>query len=679
MEPDGGMFRALIERCPLVTYVCDADGAITYISPQIEEWTGRTSQLWVDDPTFWHTMIHPEDFDRVIAADRSPDALDIEYRIPHRDGGWLWVWEREVTAAGEEGSHGVLMDITALRETREALQASQDRLGAIVNAAPVMLFATDPAGSITVSEGKALERVGLAPGETVGGSIFDVWAHVPEIEAHARRALAGGSFDNRIEIDGLTFDCTWRGMVDGSMIAIAIDVTARHHSEARLAHLAYHDPLTGVANRSAVEEQLGRELERARRDDQAVAVLYLDLDHFKLVNDSLGHAAGDQVLIEVASRIRAVIRGGDLLARLAGDEFIVVCPGISRAGAEAVADKVLAALDDSLVVDGEEFQIGASIGIAVGPRDGASAADLLKHADTAMYQAKRSGRDAHALYRPGADDGLDKLTLTARLRRALADDEFVLRYQPVFNLATGKVAGMEALVRWEDPAIGTVMPDRFIPHAEQTGLIGHIGAWVLEEVCRQGAEWTAAGLLPRLAFNASPRELRDDCYVDRVADTLARHGLRPEQVLIEVRESAMDDYDRSRKVIGRLHRLGIKLALDDFGTEHSSLSRLRALPVQVLKVDRSFLRDVPGDAASCAMVRGIATMGAGLGMDVVAEGIENVEQLRFAADAGCGFGQGYHFARPLEAADMAVLLTSSLAPERRAARAPARSPAGLRR
>jgi len=679
MGPDPAMFRALIERCPLVSYVADADGAITYISPQIEAWTGQPAHLWTDDPTFWHTMIHPEDRGRVLNADSVTEVLDIEYRMPGRDGAWLWVWEQEVAVPGGQGSQGVVMDITALHEAREALQVSQDRLGAIVNAAPVILVATDPEGTITVSEGKGLESFGLSPGQMVGQSIFDPHADSVVLQPYARRALAGESFEAHGQLGTGIYDCSFKAMEDGSMIGMATDVTARHRSEERLAHLAFHDPLTGLPNRPAVEEQLGRDLARAARDGGTVSALYIDLDHFKLVNDSLGHSAGDKVLIEVARRIRAVSRAGDVLARLGGDEFMLVCPGLGGAGAEVVADKVLDALDDSLVVDGEEFQIGASIGIAVGPRDGADAADMLKHADTAMYQAKRTGRDTHAAYCADTDDNRAKLTLTARLRHALAEDEFVLHYQPVFDLGSGHLCGLEALVRWQDPVAGLVPPDRFISHAEETGMITRIGAWVLEAVCRQGAEWTAAGLMPRMTFNASPRELRDESYVRRVAEALARHGLRPEQLLIEVRESAMHESDRTLEVIQRLHRLGVKLALDDFGTDHSSLSRLRALPVQVLKVDRSFLRDVPGDAASGAIVRAIATLGAGLGMDVVAEGVETLEQLRFAAEAGCGFGQGYHFARPLPAAEAQLLLTSSLAPQRRAASAPARSLAGLRR
>jgi diguanylate cyclase (GGDEF)-like protein/PAS domain S-box-containing protein len=677
MGPDPAMFRALIERCPMVTYVADAEDRLTYISPQIEAWTGLPARLWTEDPTHWHRMIHPEDRDRVVSANFGDGSLDIEYRMMGRDGAWISVWELEVKIPGQAGSQGICLDITALRQVREELEAAQARLTAVVNAAPVILFATDPDGTITLSEGKALETLGLEPGQMVGQSLLESYADNPEIQEHVRRAQAGESFETHGELGDRTYDCTWRGREDGSMIGIAIDVTARHRSEERLAHLAYHDPLTGLPNRSTVEEQLGRELARARREGTSVAALYIDLDHFKLVNDSLGHAAGDQVLVEVARRIGAITRGGDLLARLAGDEFMLVCPGIDRRAAEAVAAKILAALDDSLVLDGAEFQLGASIGIAIGPLDGADPAELLKHADTAMYQAKRSGRDVYALYSDDAGDSRGRLTLTARLRRALADDEFVLHYQPVYDLGSGTLCGVEALVRWEDPAVGLVSPDRFIPHAEETGLITRIGAWVIEAACRQAAAWTAVGLTPQMAFNASPRELRDVTYVDRVADALDRHGLRPGRLLIEVRETPMYESDRTHEVIEQLHRLGVRLALDDFGTEHSSLSRLRELPVQVLKVDRSFLRDLPGDAASAGIVRAIATLGTGLGMDVIAEGIETTEQLRFAAEAGCGFGQGYHFARPLPAEQVTDLLTSSLAPRRRGDRARARSRVAL--
>jgi predicted signal transduction protein with EAL and GGDEF domain len=385
------------------------------------------------------------------------------------------------------------------------------------------------------------------------------------------------------------------------------------------------------------------------------------------------------VLIGGARRIAGITRAGDLLARLGGDEFVLVCPALDEAAAEIVAAKVLTTLDALFVIGGEEFQLGASVGIAVGPRDGARAEDLLQHADAAMYQAKRGGRDSFALYSDDAGASRRKLTLSARLRRAIERDELLLHYQPVHELHGSSIRGVEALLRWDDPAHGLTAPAEFLPLAEDTGLIGLIGEWVLERACAQASDWRSLGLTPRIGINASARELRDPGYAGRVAATLARHPITPDQLLIELSESAMGESARSQAVIEQLHALGVRLALDDFGTEASSLARLRVLPVQVLKVDRSFVRDLPHDFASAAIVRAIATLGAGLDMDVVAEGVESAAQLRFVAEAGCGFGQGYLLSRPQCAASATALLTSSSAQSRRAGRAPALSPAARRR
>ena len=372
MGPDPAMFRALIERCPLVAYVSDADNRITYISPQIEAWTGVPAERWTQE--IWHRRLHPDDRDRVLAAEFGTGTMDIEYRMEGRDGAWIWVWEIEAQVPGQSGSQGICMDITALREAREELEAAQARLTAVVNAAPVILFAADAEGTITLSEGKALGSLGLAPGEMLGRSICDGPAAGSALQRDARRALSGESFDSHGEIAGNIYDCSWQAQEDGSIMGIAIDVTERHRSEERLAHLAFHDRLTALPNRATVEEHLDRELARAQRDGTTVATLYVDLDHFKLVNDSLGHAAGDQVLVQVARRIRDVTRAGDLLARLGGDEFMLVCPGIEAPGAEAVAAKVLAALADGLgmdvVAEGIETAEQLSFAAAAGYRFG---------------------------------------------------------------------------------------------------------------------------------------------------------------------------------------------------------------------------------------------------------------------------------------------------------------------
>ena len=331
----------------------------------------------------------------------------------------------------------------------------------------------------------------------------------------------------------------------------------------------------------------------------------------------------------------------------------------SRRGPRGAA-KLVEQLDAPLRVKDVEFQLGASIGIAIAPGHGRDARELLKHAHAAMHRAKHAGRGTWAVYADGdEEDSHRRLTLTARLRRALADDELVLHYQPLFDVAAGAVHGVEALVRWQDPATGLVQPAAFIPHAEESRLITDIGAWVVDAVCRQAAAWRAQGLAPRISINAAPRELRDAGYAGRLAAALARHELAPRQFMIEVTESALVAPKGELPTLDALHQLGVALAIDDFGTRYSSLARLRDLPVGVLKIDRAFLLDVPRDPQAAAIVEAIASLGRALDMDVVAEGIETPAQLELAERAGCRYAQGYHLAWPMPAAEMTARLEAT--------------------
>ena len=425
-------------------------------------------------------------------------------------------------------------------------------------------------------------------------------------------------------------------------------------ADARLAELG-HDPLTGLPNQSTI----ARHLEHAQSDGEMVAALYVDLDHFKHVNDALGHAAGDEVLVHVAERIRRATRGTELVARVGSDEFVHLCRVASPDAARATAAKLIEQLDAPLRVQGVEFQLGASIDIAIAPGHGRDARELLMHAHAAMHRAKHAGRSTWALYADGdEEDSHRRLTLTARLRRALADDELVLHYQPLYDVAAGAIHGVEALVRWQDPAKGLVQPAAFIPHAEESRLITDIGAWVVDAVCRQAAAWRAQGLAPRISINAAPRELRDAGYrpPGRRADA---PRAAPRQFMIEVTESALVAPRGELPTLDALHRLGVVLAIDDFGTRYSSLARLRDLPVGVLKIDRAFLLDVPRDPQAAAIVEAIASLGRALDMDVVAEGIETPAQLELAERAGCRYAQGYHLAWPLPAAEMTARLEAA--------------------
>jgi diguanylate cyclase (GGDEF)-like protein len=444
---------------------------------------------------------------------------------------------------------------------------------------------------------------------------------------------------------------------DGAIMAVVRsgeDVTERRRAEAQVAYLAYHDALTGLPNRTQLEEQLRLDLVRARRSGEAVALLHFDLDNFKLVNDSLGHAAGDEALRETARRVADLVRAGDVLARLGGDEFLLLMrcagAGVAEEAARLAAERIAAALERPFDVADAEFHVGASIGVALFPEHGTDAEALLKRADAALHQAKRTGGATVALYEREEGDARARLSLTSRLRRAIGEGELRLHYQPIVALGDGMLTGVEALVRWEDPRHGLVPPADFIPIAEETGLIDPIGDWVVEELCAQALRWAQAGRRPRLAFNLSPRQLRRADLVSSIDERIARHGLRPQQFCAELTETAiMSDAHRHRSLLDELHEAGLTIAIDDFGAGHSSLARLRDLPVQVLKVDRAFLDKVPADSGSAAIVAAILALADALDMTTIVEGVETGEQLGFLRERRCPFGQGYLLGRPVPA------------------------------
>ena len=440
---------------------------------------------------------------------------------------------------------------------------------------------------------------------------------------------------------------------DGGFVLSFSDETDRLAHERQIAHMAFHDALTGLANRAQFEEHLALTLARARREHQTAAVLYIDLDDFKAVNDSLDHAAGDEVLRQVAMRLGGQIRGGDLLARQGGDEFLLLLPGLGSdadVAAEAVSRNLLAQLEAPFEVGSAVFEVGASVGVAVYPRDGEYPPEVLRHADAALHQAKRAGGRTVTFYERGSDDARGRLTASARLRRALAEDELVLHYQPVVPLQAREAVGVEALVRWQDPERGLVPPGDFIALAERTGLIDRLGEWVLDAALAQNAAWAAAGLRTVVGVNVSPSQLRTPAFADRVLAAIEEHGLRTRSLCLEVTESAaMRDAERAAPVLSRLREAGVLIAIDDFGADFSSLSRLRDLPVDILKVDRSFLRGVPGDPTASAMLTAILALADALGLEAVAEGIETPEQEVFVREHGCALGQGFHLGRPLPA------------------------------
>jgi diguanylate cyclase (GGDEF)-like protein/PAS domain S-box-containing protein len=439
------------------------------------------------------------------------------------------------------------------------------------------------------------------------------------------------------------------------LIAYLTDITERKTAEERIHHLAYYDALTGLPNRTLLTKLVDQALMVAQRNKAHGCVLFIDLNRFKLINDTLGRNIGDALLVEVAHRFRSVLRDQDLVARLGGDEFAV---GLFDIGqhfeASMVAQKLLATLNESILLDGHDLRVGGSIGISVYPQDGADAETLLRLADIAMYRAKQEGGadgDHVAFYSQDMNQGMqERMRIETGLRNALGNGELLLHYQPKYSISDGKIIGAEALVRWRHPERGLVPPSEFIPLAEATGLVVQVGEWVLETACAQAQVWKDAGLPPiRLAVNVSAREFTA-ALPGRVSETLKRYGLEPSWLELEITESTlMHNIDRVIGIMDRITAMGVTLSLDDFGTGYSSLSYLKRFPIDTLKIDRSFTIGIPEDTNDCAIANTIISIAQQLKHKVIAEGVETVEQLAFLKNSGCDEVQGYLFSKPLEA------------------------------
>jgi diguanylate cyclase (GGDEF)-like protein/PAS domain S-box-containing protein len=439
---------------------------------------------------------------------------------------------------------------------------------------------------------------------------------------------------------------------------VMMDISDRKRGEENVAFLAYHDELTGLPSRSMFDELLELSISRARRHDAAVAVIAVDVDDFRLVNDSLGHTGGDEILRVVADRLREASRETDLVARRGGDQFLMLIADLERdAGgdmegaivrAEAAAQRVKDAMLTPITIDGTELYVSVSMGISLFPQDANDANGLQRNAEAAMYESKKSGPAGYAVSSNGAFDSSAKLQFVTRLRKAVDTQRWTLHYQPVIELATGRMVGVEALIRWIEPDGTMVPPIEFIPLAEELGLIELIGDWVVRELVYQSQAWRELDIGLEIGFNLSPRQFWQPDLSDRILQRIVDGGLDPAQVLVEITESsAMMDPDRAQEILWDLHRGGLRIAIDDFGTGYSSLSRLREMPVDVLKIDRAFVSNVGADEQSASIVGAFLELARGLGMTTLAEGIETAEELAFLQERECMLGQGFLFSKPV--------------------------------
>jgi diguanylate cyclase (GGDEF)-like protein/PAS domain S-box-containing protein len=687
--------QTLLANIPGMAYRCsnDPDWTMQLMSDGCFQVTGYRPEelLGASSPT-WGDVILSEDsgrvWDDIQAALAERDPWTITYRIRTRDGHTRWVWERGtgVFAADGELLHleGFISDITGLRTTENALREREQTLSAIVASLPGAVYRSelrDPWRTTFLSEGFRT-LFGRDPGAVTGGELLwrDV-VHPDDVDmlgTDMDRDLAAGSPTTQSEYRIVTAQGESRWVLDRAMfvrgedgeptelIGVLFDVTdVREAREAQAtSHLLLHDPVTGLANRALLEDRVGQALKHAQRKRLSFGLAAFRLDRFDVVESSLGHKGTDALLGGLGRRLQQAVRAEDTVAYLGAGSFAALLPGAAGpAEATAAVSGLLTAVGEPLTVNGRELYLTLSLGVALCPTDGAAAAELLRNADAAMRQASDGGGNRWQFFHPGLnEEQADRLALEAELHRALKGDQLFLEYQPLVAADTEEIIGVEALVRWRHPQRGVLPPMEFIPVAEETGVLGQIGGWLLDEACRQGRAWQRRlGRPLRVSVNIGGRQLHDQTLVATVRRTLQATGFDPCALELEITETAaMRDARHTAQVLGALRAMGVRVALDDFGTGYSSLSHLVRLPVSTVKIDRSFVRDLLSVPEHAAVAASVIALGHRLGLTVVAEGVETIGERSVLRTEGCDVIQGFLYAPPLSAEACGELLDAGV-------------------
>jgi diguanylate cyclase (GGDEF)-like protein/PAS domain S-box-containing protein len=663
--------QALIDNFPFLVWLKGRDGRFLSVNRSFSEACGVADPEAVkgrEDADLWPDELarqYVED-DRVVVESGKSRSVEEQIRVGD-EMRWFETYKAAVTDRQGDllGTVGFARDITNRRRADEDLRLA-DR---VFNSTLEGVMVTDAKGAI-LTVNPAFETItGYSKNEVLGGNprILKSGRHGAEFYRDIWRSVNAtgqwrGELWNRRKCGELYPQWLTISVVRDSdeqithYVAVFSDISSLKVAQERIDFLAYHDSLTRLPNRILLRDRLEHALMRARREGATLALLFFDLDRFKSVNDTLGHTVGDELLIDVGTRVSSLIRASDTLARLGGDEFVLLLEDETDVRqVTTVARKILDIFSTPRTVGGHALTVTASIGIARYPDDGDDADTLLKHADLAMYEAKSQGRNNYQFFSLDLTAGsLERLVMENALRGAVARGELVLQYQPQIDFARGLLAGVEALVRWRHPELGLVSPGQFIPLAEEMGIIGEIGEWVLNEACRQMVAWDADGFhVPLVAVNLSARQIDRDQIVAVTANALKRSGLAAERVELEVTESmVMREPERALEVLDGLRKLGVALAIDDFGTGYSSLAYLRRLPLNRLKVDQSFVGDIGRDANGEAIIRAVIALARSLGLNTVAEGVETRSQADFMRTEGCDIGQGYLYDKPLPAASL---------------------------
>jgi diguanylate cyclase (GGDEF)-like protein/PAS domain S-box-containing protein len=595
------------------------------------------------------------------------DGRIIRYSVHPMAGGGGTATHEDITER-EEMSARLTRQYELVREQEEKLQARNLQFDTAINNMSQGLCFFDADHRLIVCNERYIEMYDLPPGRVGPGTplseVVDLRFEAGSFPAMTREeylkwrstvAISDKPSDSIVELrNGRTFLIRHRPMPDRGWVATHEDITEKRQTELKIEHMAHHDSLTDLANRVRLNERLEQTLAQSS-DGRMVAVHHLDLDRFKAINDTFGHHAGDKLLKMVASRLRELVRATDTIARMGGDEFVIVQAPISKeAEATSLAERMIVAIGEPFVIDGHQAAVGASVGIAVSPDHGSTPERLLRNADLALYRAKADGRGAYRFFEAGMDEHMQtRRTMEQDLRKALPAGEFELYYQPVVNLQTGAISGLEALIRWNHPQRGLISPAAFIPLAEETGFIVPLGEWVIRQACLTAARWPEH---LHVAVNISASQFRSTGLMQVIVNALAASGLKPTRLEIEITETVLlQDKEATLAILHQLRALGVRIAMDDFGTGYSSLSNLRAFPFDKIKIDGSFIKAVDTNEQAATIVRAVLGIGRGLKLPVLAEGVETSEELRFLGTELCDQIQGYWVGTPADIAGFRYL------------------------
>jgi diguanylate cyclase (GGDEF)-like protein/PAS domain S-box-containing protein len=672
---------AAAPEAPLAAYAIARDGSSWDANARLEELLGYAESTLTAQFPSPYELIHPDDRQRVraelAAAGGKADHMQMEYRLRRADGRYIWVRDEAMFAYGVRS--GFLLDITKHVTAVEELRVSEERFRTLLLNIPGAMYRCAAMSNWDMEFiSDNIETMSGYPASDFIDSCVRTFASI--IHPEDRQAVEQGvdeALGRRepfileyriVRADGGIAWVYEKGQgvfgADGEVLWLdgaIFDVTERKLLQEELARQAFYDSLTGLANRALFDDRMQHALAHANRRGHRLAVLLLDLDGFKIINDSLGHQAGDQVLVMVAQRIKACCRLSDTVARLGGDEFAVLLEeDVDEEAAAGVAARLLEILREPFLIEGRELSVGGSIGIALHEGTTASTDDLLRDADAAMYCAKSRGRDRYELFEPSMHTRAVQLfELNTDLQKGLDQGQFVVHYQPILDLAAQEMRGVEALVRWQHPERGLLPPDEFIPIAEQSGLIVPLGSWVLREACRQMQAWREEfpEREPFLSVNLSPRQLYESDLVCLVRAVLDETRLDPCRLVLEITEGALlQGVEETKRKLAALKELGVRLAIDDFGSGSSTLAYLGEFPVDILKIDRSFVRGMSDNPEGRILVQAILDLARALHLDTVAEGIELQEQGAALLTSGCASGQGFLFAKPVGPDEIAGLL-----------------------